>query len=711
MCANRSRGKLGWRIGVGATAGLAMSVAAAAAQETTDLEAIELPPIIVEGDPEAVTEGTESYASDHATVGGKQPQDLRDVPQTVAVITREAIDDIGADSIEEASYILPGLTNATGDGFVGSLYARGQEVFQYYVDGAPRPYLSIYGTAPDLYFFDRLEVMSGPSGVFQGSGEPVGTLNLVRKRPTADWLYQGGVSGDTFGGYRAEADIGGPVSADGDVRLRIAAFGEHEDSFVDITEKDSAGVYATLEADVSDATTVAIGGIYEVSDTVRHSGLPTFSDGTLLDVSRDTFIGSPDNSAEIPTAEAFVELEHAFDFGGVAKVTGRVYNQTAELRNLLPSSAVDPLTGDFSLFWFARDWEQQAYYADANLTTPFRDWALPTEIVIGADYRRVFQDFKQTFDFSPGAANIDTFDPYAYSMPTFAFPGVGPGFNLNTETTTDEAGVYGQARIELLDRLKLNVGARFSSYESETVDTGRSTSSDLSEINFAPYVGVTYDVLDDVTVYASYATIFQPQTELAADGTNLEPRQGRQVELGVKSEFFDGALNTQASVYVIDDENRALDDPDNVGFFVASGEAQTRGAELLVSGSPYPGFEIFGGYAYVDTELTNDPTPAHNFSLFGKYTFDDGRLDGVALGAGVRAFSGFDNLDGGTVIEAGGAAVLDLYAGYAVTDDVELQLNVNNVFDREYVERVNTTARGTYYGEPLNARLGLNVAF
>lgn len=689
-----------------ATAPVLLSGPWALAQEPVILDQI-----TVEGDPEAVTEGSESYAWERVTVGGKQPQATRDIPQTVSVLSRQAIDDTGADSLEEASRLLPSLTEATGDGFVGSLYTRGQEVFQYHVDGAPRPFLSIYGTAPDLFFFDRVEVMSGPSGVFQGSGEPVGTLNLVRKRPTERLQALAGASGDTEGSYRAEGDVGGALVASGRIRGRLALYGEHEESFVAITERDALGGFGTLEFDLGERTTLSVGGILEYSETLRFSGLPTFSDGRLVDVPRDTFIGSTDNSADIPTREGFVELEHDFGYGGVLKATGRVFDQTADLRNLLGLTGVDPATGDFDVFWFARDFEQTAYYGDVNLTSPLAIAGRPVEVVAGADYRRVEQAFQQTFDFSPGTVTIASFDPTAFPVPDVTFPGVGPGFRLNTESTVDEFGLYAQGRIAVTDRLKLTLGGRLSLYDSTSLDTGRGIVTETSETNVAPYAGLTYDVLDTVTAYASYAEIFQPQIETDVTGATLEPRIGRQVEIGAKSEHFGGALTAQGAWFFIRDENRALPDAVNPGAFTASGEADTRGVELLVSGSPYPGVEIIGGYAHVDTDLANDPTPANTFSLFGKYSFVGGALDGLSLGAGVRAVSGFDNVDGDVLIEAPGYAVFDAFIGYDVSETVSAQVNLFNLTDRTYVERINTTARGTYFGRPLTAVFSLKARF
>ena len=132
---------------------------------------------------------------------------------------------------------------------------------------------------------------------------------------------------------------------------------------------------------------------------------------------------------------------------------------------------------------------------------------------------------------------------------------------------------------------------------------------------------------------------------------------------------------------------------------------------MLVSGSPYPGVEIIGGYAYIDTDLTDDPTPANNFSFFGKYGFTGGTLDGLSLGAGMRAVSGFDTLDGDVLIEAPGDAVFGAVIGHELSETISAQINILNITDRTCVERINTTARGTHFGQPLTAAFSLKARF
>ncbi|MDF1790431.1 MAG: TonB-dependent siderophore receptor [Thalassobaculaceae bacterium] len=672
---------------------------------------IVLDPITVEGDPGVVTEDTGSYTTDRATVGYKQPVDVRDVPQSVTVVTRQRLDDANANSLEEAGYLIPNVTTATGNMYDGSLYSRGHEVFTYNVDGAPRPFLSLYGTAPDLVFFDRLEVLSGPSGVFQGSGEPVGTLNLVRKRPGNRLGAQGALQAGSYDAYRGEADIGGPLNESKTIRARGIAYAQTRESFVDVQEQDKGGGYGTLELDVTEDTTFSFGGIAETQDTVSMSGLPTYTDGGLVDFDRSTYIGADWNTRKIDTAEGFVEGEHTFGYGGVLKIAGRTYSRDVEIKNALGSTGVDRTTGDFDMFTFAREYDELTSYFDANLTSPFSFMGRSSEFTIGADVRQAQQDMKQNFDFSLGTQNIYTFDPSALAEPTVTYPGVGPGFRLNTETESTEIGGYAYSRLQIWDGLNLSFGARAATYDSETEDTGRGTTTEVDADRLVPMVGLSYDVTEQATVYTSYSEIFQPQSEQASDGSQLDPVIGRQVEVGAKGSFLNGRLNAQVAVFWLEDENRAEDDPNNTGFYVASGEAETKGFETYLSGSPYPGIDLTAGYAYVETDLTTDPTPEHSLAAFAKYTFLDGPLQDAYLGAGMQAVSGFSSDSSGTTIDAAGYTVFNAMAGYMITENVDARVFVHNVLDRTYIDRVNTTARGTFYGAPLTATFRISARF
>ena len=148
-----------------------------------------------------------------------------------------------------------------------------------------------------------------------------------------------------------------------------------------------------------------------------------------------------------------------------------------------------------------------------------------------------------------------------------------------------------------------------------------------------------------------------------------------------------------------------------MGSFIASGEADTYGFEAFVAGSPHPGLDLTVGYSYVETDLVTDPTPPHSFTAWGRYTVQSGPLDGLFFGLGARAVSDFDAESGDVTINAPGYAVFDAMVGYHITDNVRAQVFVENVFDRDYVDRINQTSRGTFFGEPLNATFRVSATF
>lgn len=689
---------------------LALSLPFAASAQSDEKPA-ELTEIVVEGDPEAVTEGAPDYAATHATVGGKQPLAILDVPQTVNVLTEALLEDANANSLEEAAYLLPNVTEATGSGFIGSLYSRGYEVFTYNIDGAPRPFLSLYGTAPDLVFFDRVEVLSGPSGVFQGTGEPVGTVNLVRKRATRDFRAEVELTGGSFDTRRIEGDVSGPLGASGNLRGRAIAYALDEESFLDFAQREREGVYATLEFDPTERLSLAVGGIVEDQFVSSHGGLPTFNDGRLLDVPIRTYIGAPWNANDQSTAEGFVEAERVFAGGGVLKFVARTYDRDADIKNALALTGVDPATGDFRMFTFARNFEETTDYVDLNFTRPLAIGSGGSEFTLGADLRRTDQGFVQNFDFGIPQQNIAAFDPRSLAEPEIGFPGVGPGFRLNTTTNTDEQGVYGFARLVFLDRARLTLGGRYITYDSVSRDTGRDrVTADLEEDRFVPFVGAGYDVGAAAVVYASYSEIFQPQNGNLATGARIDPLEGRQVEIGIKAQLFRDAI-FQAALFRVEDENRAISDPDNVGAVIPADEAVNRGLEITLLGELLPGLAVTTGYAYVDTDLETAPTPEHTFNAWARYDFAQLGAPRFHVGVGMRAVSDFDTVANGVRIEAPGYAVFDALLGYRISDTVEAQLFVSNLADREYVNRINNLSRGTFFGEPRGAEFRLSFRF
>jgi tonB-dependent siderophore receptor len=169
------------------------------------------------------TETNRDYSAFAATVGTKIPATPREIPQSISIITSQQIKDRNVETLDQLARKTPGLRVLSNDDGRSSIYARGYEYDEYNVNGLPAQMQSINGTLPNLAAFDRVEVMRGPSGLFDSSGEMGGLVNLVRKRPGEDFDASASAGYGTEKQYKLGGDITGKLNADGTIRGRVLA--------------------------------------------------------------------------------------------------------------------------------------------------------------------------------------------------------------------------------------------------------------------------------------------------------------------------------------------------------------------------------------------------------------------------------------------------------------------------------------------------------
>ncbi|WP_205520673.1 TonB-dependent siderophore receptor [Propylenella binzhouense] len=669
-----------------------------------------LPEVLVEGS-SYETEGTGSYTTDLVSVGEKDVRSVREIPQSTTVVTRERLDDGSFTSLDTALRETPGIVVLNNDDGRSSIFSRGFEFDTLYFNGLPAPLSSIYGTQPDMAIVDHIEILRGPAGLYGGAGEPAGAINMRLKQANDE--FQASLTGmaGSWDNRRTELDLGGPLNKAGTIRGRIIGAFQTQDSWVDWVSNDVGLAYGTLQADLTDSTTATFTISHMERDIAPFNGLPTLSDGTLLDLPRSTFTGADWNRFDNSVTDYIVELEHRFDDGGHAKLSARYSDRAVDfLYGYAGTAASEDLTVD-SMRWLARDLSETSLALDAHVSKPFELFGQEHNIILGADYRNVETTTRQATGSIAGPFDLLDWDAEV-PEPTVAY-------TQKTKTDPEQFGLYGQLRVKPIDRLTLIGGGRLSWYQASTKDLvkGETTSTVEVDGQITPYAGVVLDVTDWASLYASYTEIFQPQAVVDVSGNLLDPREGRQYETGVKAELLDG-LNATLAYFNLRDTNRAVADPDNPGFQIAQGEVEADGIEIEASGTVLPGWEVTAGYTYTHTEYLNteaagEPfstyTPEHMLQLWTKYTFDDrfGMLSGAYVGGGLKVFSEFSSGD----IEAPGYTVVDLLAGYSFNDRFDAKLVVNNVFDEKYYARVGGTSVFNFYGEPRSATLKVSARF
>lgn len=234
-----------------------------------------------------------------------------------------------------------------------------------------------------------------------------------------------------------------------------------------------------------------------------------------------------------------------------------------------------------------------------------------------------------------------------------------------------------------------------------------------------PYFGLVYDIDDNWSAYASYTTIFQPQNNKDVNGSYLDPKEGVNYEMGIKSEFWDKRLTAALSVFEVHQDNLAVADgnqlaPDGNQAYRAESGTKTRGFEMEMAGEILPDWQVLASYTYAEVKDSDDKrllteVPRDTVKLFTSYRL--GSLPQLKVGGGVR-WQGTEYYKGAgpnnETFSQGAYSVVDLMAQYAVTPQTSVSLNLNNVLDKSYYTAIG--ARG-WYGTPRSATATLVYAF
>lgn len=658
----------------------------------------------------------DSYAPETAAVAGKSAVPLIEIPQSVSVVTREQIEDRNLFTIGEAVQQVTGVTVMPFDGSNPDYRARGF-VLDYAYDGVPSTFSS--GVPEfDLVIYERIEIQRGPTGLFRGAGSPGGTINLVRKRGQGTFSMSGALSAGSWNNYRGEFDIGGPVDAAGQLRVRAVGSLLDRDFFQAKSHTRKLVAYGAIDYDLTPTTTIGASISYQDNEAdTPQNGQPAFSDQRFLDFPR-SFQHLPDWNLFTDTT-----IEYA------AEIEQRIGQWTVKMRALQrdiprfwmdafiqPGTGVDPATLTATYVNRRSDGKNGKRAVDAYATGPFTLFGREHELTIGYSFDKRTTSFLSRSQMAVGRYSI--FDADSVPLPPAAF-------TQGSETDLRQSGFHAQARLRILDPLTVVLGGRISDFTNKSRSIPPSTATDFRVTSrergkFTPSAGAVLYLTDNVTLYGSYSDIFNPQTALRQDGTTIEPRVGQQYEVGLKGRFLDGKLNAGAAVFRSKDKNRALADASAPGFFVAAGEVSIKGFEFEVTGSPIEGLDVNLGYTNVKTEYEVGTaaqtgtvfdifTPRHQFKGYARY--EPAALGGAFASVGVNAQSGVVGAGVAGIREQGSFAVASAQLGYRFNEHLRVFATVNNLFDRVYYVRVGSINTYNNYGEPRNILLTLRASY
>eukprot|EP01133_Synstelium_polycarpum_P004435 gene4435-5198_t len=663
-----------------------------------------------------VTEGTDSYTPGSIATATRLVLTPKETPQSVTVVTRKHMDDFGLNNVDDVMRHTPGITVSAFDTDRTNYYARGFSINNFQYDGIPSTARNVAysagNTLSDMAIYDRVEVLKGATGLLTGAGSLGATINLVRKKPTADFQGHASLGAGSWDNYRSELDVSGPMTESGNVRGRAVAAYQDKRSFMDRYSRKSPVYYGIMEFDLSPDTMLTVGGDYQDSLPTASSWSGSFplinANGDRNSVKRSFNNAANWSSWEQYTRTAFAMLEHDLGNGWVTKL--QLDHKINGYHALMASIQGDEPRADGTAHVTSQKYtgETVSDSADLYASGPFSLGGREHELVVGGSIGISDWNGKGYWNLAPNLVDFNNWHGHA-PQPYWGAP------QQYIDDTIRQTGAYMTTRLNLADDLKLLLGGRVVNYHL----TGNNPSYRETG-RFVPYVGVVYDLDETYSVYASYTDIFMPQENYNRDRQNqlLEPDEGQNYELGMKADFFDGRLNASAAYFEVHENNRAVSDddynnlkPTPQNYAYKGTKAVTKGYELEVSGELSPGWQIQAGYTHKVVRDDQDQKistfePEDQVKLYTTYKLK-GDLDKLTVGGGVRwqsvGWQDIYNTPHGGYEEFSQEAywLVDLMTRYQITKNVSATLNVNNIFDKSYYTNIgfyNSAA----YGEPRN---------
>ncbi|WCM25817.1 TonB-dependent siderophore receptor [Sphingomonas sp. QA11] len=650
-----------------------------------------------------------------------------ETPQTISVITRQQIDDQALISINDALDFAVGISKKDIDRGRSAISARGFEVQNFQLDGAPFVNGNVGFGETSTAIYDRVDLVRGAAGLMQGAGDPSAVVNLIRKHADAT-RFSGQVSLEAASWNRVAGtvDVQSPLNADGTVRARAVVQASRQDSFVDREEKKGLVLYAVVDADLGERTKLSVGASYQRDDRngVMWAQLPYwYTDGTRTRWPRSKTTGTDWNFWDTTEISAFATLTH--DLGGKWSIRGDLgYHKGLENSRLLWLDGVpDRVTGRgvaTSGYWFNANPEQ--WHGSIQANGPFSLLGREHDLAIGAMVSHLNDGWTNR-----DPVSIDPINDFNRWDGELAQPEWGPRY-LSSRGNTTQMALYASTRINLLDRLKLIGGGRLSYFRRNEDAAGATPAYKLTyKGTITPYAGLVFDILPNLSAYASYTNIFKPQGNVRdRTGRLLDALEGKSYEAGLKALLLDGKLLATAAVYRIEQDNLAVPDPgqfvpgtSNPAYVGAKGTV-SKGYELEVVGKVTRQWDLSLGWSHYSAKdadganvLSHQPREA--FNLATKYAFA-GALDGLSVGGAVK-WEGRPPVTaqnpGTGIVEPIGQpayAIVNIMTRYALSKQVSLQLNIDNLFDKTFFSG-NSWFPGFVYGEPRNARVTLKYGF
>jgi iron complex outermembrane receptor protein len=660
------------------------------------------------------------YYAGNSVSATKTSVAIEDIPISIQVLTRDFLDDLQADSIDDAIFYAAGAAPDTNE--PGRYSLRGFT--------SPEPLRNGISTLAEFYqgstLIERIEVVKGPVSILYGISEPGGIINYVTKQPLSEKAESFRFTTGSFGKARMEYDVTGPL-ANGktvDLDYRLVASYEDSDSWV-----EHAGLKERIIAPMfkwrfgKNTSLLASVEYYDVQRKIEGSRIRNSDrSGWYPDLPRD-FNAAGDSFKNTETLFASTDFQHQLNdhwsFRHVLNYSENDYLQDTRLG--FATEGAGPADEDeIRISLLNRDVLREQFTMQTEFVGKYTTDAVELNILIGHEYESYEQ--RQLARRANNVMIWDLKDPSTWDPRITVAPkdrNIVPSDFLQSN---DQTALFGMLQAGFFgNRLRTLTGVRYDTLNGDLIDyrSGGNKTSNPEITNTTPQIGALFKLTEHISPYVLYSESFTPNLQVNPDGSTFDPATGVGKELGFKFDAMENRFSATLSLYEvvkenivrIDREAQAAEPP--VLQYIASGEEKSRGMELDLVYQPNDSYQLMFSYAQIrdayvvsntdapETEGMRLPsTPKSSVSLWNKYTFRGGALDGFFIGGGIvhRDESFLSSLPRDINIKTPSFNRLDLMVGYSGTwqgKPFRVEVKVDNVTDELYHLRQDIIAPGT----------------
>lgn len=647
-----------------------------------------------------------TIAAKHTATATKTDTPIEKTPQSISVVTREEMDLKQPGTVKDALSYTPGVFATRGSsttfdvvsirGFTTSTTVNTNQ----YLDGMKLQGDNYSEASIDPYFLERVELLRGPVSVLYGKSHPGGVVSMVTKRPTTEPLKEVQFKMGTHNLWQTGFDFSDAIDDNGEFSYRLTGLGRSQNAQQENIKSTRYAVAPAFSWRPDDKTDFTLLSNFQSDPDAGYYGwLPR--EGTVV-----PYYDAAGNAHKLPTdfneGEKDNRMSRRQQLIGYSFAHG--FDDTFTVRQNLRYTRVHTLytstygngyqaPAQINRAFVRSDEDLNSFTVDTQLQSDFATGAVDHTLLTGVDYLRMRNDID---------ADYGTANPISMTNPQYGNANVNINFPYAVINRQEQTGLYVQDQAEW-NKWILTLGGRYDFAKTSTFTRSSSSLAEINDEQFTWRGGLNYVFDNGIAPYISYSESFEPISGATLGGKPFDPSRGKQYEAGVKYVPKDLPVTVTAAVYQLTKDKNLTADPANTAFSVQGGEIRSRGFELEAKAAATQNIDITASYSFTDAEYTHDTLfegkrpaeiPRNMASLWADYTFHETALSGLTIGAGARYVGNTSSFYGSgpktnQTFNVASYTVADAMVKYDLArfglPGSSIGVNVNNLFDREYV--------------------------